>query len=107
MLTDKYLNGIPEGSRATEGIDALPNLRNQISDKPLVLRLRGLNEIARKRGQSLAQMALAWVLRLPEVMTSALIGASRVEQIEQNVAALDNLKFTDEELRQIEKLLKP
>jgi len=106
LLTDKYLNGIPEGSRAMEGIDALPYLRNQISDEPLVLRLRGLNEIARKRGQSLAQMALAWVLRLPEV-TSALIGASRVEQIEQNVAALENLKFTDEELRQIEKLLKP
>ena len=63
-----------------------------------------MNEIARARGQSLAQMALAWVLRLPEV-TSALVGASRVEQVEQNVAALDNLNFSPEELRRIDDLV--
>jgi L-glyceraldehyde 3-phosphate reductase len=105
LLTDKYLNGIPEGSRALQGVDALPYLRKQIGNESLVGRLCGLNDVARARGQTLAQMALAWVLRNPEV-TSALIGASRVEQVEQNVAALDNLKFTDDELKSIENLLR-
>jgi L-glyceraldehyde 3-phosphate reductase len=80
-------------------------LRKQIGNESLVGRLCGLNDVARARGQTLAQMALAWVLRNPEV-TSALIGASRVEQVEQNVAALDNLKFTDDELKRIENLLR-
>jgi L-glyceraldehyde 3-phosphate reductase len=105
LLTDKYLNGIPEGSRATQSADALPYLRKQISNESLNVQLRGLNEIALARGQSLAQMALAWVLRNPEV-TSALIGASRVEQVEQNVAALDSLQFTADELKSIENLLR-
>ena len=69
-------------------------------------RIRALNELAAERGQSLAQMALAWVLRDGR-MTSALIGASRVEQIEQNVAALDNLGFGAEELARIDALLRP
>jgi len=70
----------------------------------MVRRLRDLNAVARSRGQSLAQMALAWVLRLPDV-TSALVGASRVEQVEQNVATLSNLDFSPEELQKIDQLV--
>ncbi|MEU3446009.1 L-glyceraldehyde 3-phosphate reductase [Streptomyces thermolilacinus] len=97
MLTDKYLKGIPEGSRASLGKSLDPGL---ISDD-VVRRLRGLDEIARRRGQSLAQLALTWVLR-DERMTSALIGASSVAQLEQNVAALGGAPLTDEELREID-----
>jgi L-glyceraldehyde 3-phosphate reductase len=106
LLTDKYLDGIPEGSRADHNTVAGPRLRGAIGREGMVQRLRALNEIARSRGQSLAQMALAWVLRLPEV-TSALIGASRVEQVEQNVGALNNLKFSAEELQKIDQLAGP
>jgi L-glyceraldehyde 3-phosphate reductase len=67
-------------------------------------KVRALGELARSRGQSVAQMALAWVLRDPR-MTSALIGASRVSQVEQNVAALDNLQFTADELRKVDAIL--
>jgi L-glyceraldehyde 3-phosphate reductase len=104
-LTDKYLNGIPESSRATYDAIATPWILNDIKKEAVIAQLRGLNEIAKARGQSLAQMALAWVLRWPEV-TSALIGASRVEQVEQNVAALNNLKFSEDELQQIDVLVR-
>ena len=98
MLTDKYLNGIPEGSRATRPGSPSPD---RLSDDVLE-RIRGLNEIAAARGQTLAQMALAWTLRDPRV-TSALIGASSVAQLEDNVAALDCLDFTDDELAEIDR----
>ncbi|MFF2845292.1 L-glyceraldehyde 3-phosphate reductase [Streptomyces sp. NPDC058001] len=97
LLTDKYLTGIPEGSRAAQGKSLDPNL---LSDD-VVRRLRGLNDIAARRGQSLAQLALTWVLR-DERMTSALIGASSVAQLEANVAALTGPKLTDEELAEID-----
>jgi L-glyceraldehyde 3-phosphate reductase len=98
MLTTKYLDGIPEGSRAA-GTNATID-KSFLNDENLA-RIRGLNEIAEKRGQSLAQMALAWALR-DERMTSLVIGASSVKQLEENVAALDNLDFTDDELKQID-----
>ncbi|MYW64841.1 L-glyceraldehyde 3-phosphate reductase [Streptomyces sp. SID8379] len=97
LLTGKYLKGIPEGSRATQGKSLDPDL---LSDEVL-RRLNGLNDIARRRGQSLAQLALNWVLR-DERMTSALIGASSVKQLEENVAALAGPKLTDEELTEID-----
>ncbi|MEV4869734.1 L-glyceraldehyde 3-phosphate reductase [Streptomyces syringium] len=99
LLTDKYLKGIPEGSRAAQGKSLDPGL---LTDD-VVRRLRGLNEIARRRGQSLAQLALTWVLR-DERMTSALIGASGVGQLEANVAALGAAKLTEEELAEIDAL---
>ncbi|WP_438291977.1 L-glyceraldehyde 3-phosphate reductase [Streptomyces sp. HUAS TT7] len=97
LLTNKYLKGIPEGSRATQGKSLDPNL---LSDE-VVRRLNGLNDIASRRGQSLAQLALAWVLRDPR-MTSALIGASSVKQLEENVAALAGPTLTDAELKEID-----
>ncbi len=100
-LTDKYLGGIPEDSRAAKPDGFLK--REQITEE-LLEKVRSLNELAVKRGQSLAQMALAWVLR-DERVTSALIGASKVEQIEQNVAALDNPEFSADELRKVDKIL--
>jgi L-glyceraldehyde 3-phosphate reductase len=101
LLTDKYLTGIPEGSRASKPHGFLK--REQITSEKLV-KVQKLNQIARARGQSLAQMALAWTLRQP-AMTSALVGASRPEQIEENVAALDNLAFSGEELATIDSVL--
>ncbi|HET8823796.1 MAG TPA: L-glyceraldehyde 3-phosphate reductase [Terriglobales bacterium] len=101
LLTNRYLQGIPSDSRASKSHGFLKP--KDIDDRRLG-QVRALGEIAQKRGQSLAQMALAWVLRQP-CMTSALIGASRVEQIEQNVAALANLNFASEELKQIEATL--
>jgi L-glyceraldehyde 3-phosphate reductase len=103
VLTNRYLKGFPPDSRA-----AKPNTflkREAVTDEVLD-RVRALNAIAERRGQSLAQMALAWVLRIP-VMTSVIIGASRVEQLEQNVGALQNLVFTDTELEQIDEVLAP
>ncbi|WP_407560820.1 L-glyceraldehyde 3-phosphate reductase [Streptomyces sp. 184] len=97
MLTDKYLNGIPEGSRAAQNKSLDPKL---LTDE-VVRRLRGLNELARGRGQSLAQLALGWVLRDPR-MTSALIGASSVAQLEANVAALGGPELTAAELAEID-----
>lgn len=97
LLTNKYLNGIPEGSRATQGKSLDPGL---LSDE-VVRRLNGLNDIAQRRGQSLAQLALNWVLRDPR-MTSALIGASSVAQLEQNVAALGAEPLSADELREID-----
>ena len=97
MLTDKYLDGIPEGSRASE--DATLS-RSFLTDDN-IFRLRALNDIAARRGQTLAQMAIAWVLRDPRV-TSALVGASRWSQIENSLGALDNLGFSDKELGEID-----
>ncbi len=97
MLTDRYLNGIPEGSRASQGKSLSPD---QLSDKNLT-HIRALDKIATRRGQSLAQMALAWALRHPQ-MTSVLIGASSVEQLENNMGALDNLEFSSAELAEID-----
>jgi L-glyceraldehyde 3-phosphate reductase len=98
MLSDKYLDGIPEGSRASRSATLSPDLLT-----PEVLeKIRSLNEIARLRGQTLAQMAVAWVLRDPRV-TSALVGASSVEQLEANVAALDHVEFSPEELDEIDR----
>jgi L-glyceraldehyde 3-phosphate reductase len=98
MLTDRYLDGIPEGSRASRPGSLSPDL---ITDAALE-KIRGLNEIAGRRGQSLAQMALAWTLRDPRV-TSTLIGASSVEQLEDNVGSLGNLEFDDDELAAIDR----
>ena len=99
MLTDRYLDGIPPDSRAgREGTALSPS---RLTDEALE-KIRALNEIASARGQSLAQLALAWVLRDPRV-TSALIGASSVEQLEANVGALDRLELSDDELAQIER----
>jgi L-glyceraldehyde 3-phosphate reductase len=97
MLTDRYLNGIPEGSRASLDLSLDPGL---LTDETLA-KVRGLNEIAAQRGQSLAQMAIAWVLRDPRV-TSALVGASSVAQLEANVAALEAPGFDDDELAAID-----
>ncbi|MFD3549917.1 L-glyceraldehyde 3-phosphate reductase [Streptomyces sp. NPDC058655] len=99
LLTGKYLKGIPEGSRASQGKSLDPDL---LSDEVL-RRLAGLNEIAARRGQSLAQLALTWVLR-DERMTSALIGASSVRQLEENVAALDGVPLSEAELTEIDSL---
>ncbi|TYS52028.1 L-glyceraldehyde 3-phosphate reductase [Bacillus infantis] len=102
LLTNKYINGIPEDSRAASKTGALQG--DQVTEQTIE-KVRKLHELASERGQSLAQMSLAWVLRGGRV-TSALIGASRVSQIEENVAALDNLEFTSEELNRIEDILK-
>ena len=99
MLTDRYLDGIPADSRAGREGTALDSGR--LTEESLA-KVRALNEIAAGRGQTLAQMAIAWVLRDPRV-TSALIGASSVEQLEQNVAALERLDFSDEELTEIDR----
>ncbi|MGL5317731.1 MAG: aldo/keto reductase [Bacteroidales bacterium] len=101
LLTDRYLNGIPEGSRASRPEAFLK--ANQVSEE-LVNKSRALNEIASRRGQTLSQMAIAWVLRLPEV-TSAIIGASSVDQLNINLDALHNLTFSSEELKAIEDIL--
>jgi L-glyceraldehyde 3-phosphate reductase len=102
LLTNKYLNGIPTGSRASKPVSFLS--KEQVTEE-VVNRVKELNDVAVERGQNLAQMALAWVLRGGRV-TSALIGASRVSQIEENVAALNNLSFTEEELNKIDDILK-
>ena len=98
MLTDKYLNGIPEGSRATQNTSLSPDL---LSGDALE-KIRALNEIAGRRGQSLAQLALAWTLRDPR-MTSTLIGASSVTQLEDSLRALENLALPDDELAEIDR----
>jgi L-glyceraldehyde 3-phosphate reductase len=98
MLTDKYLDGVPSDSRAAQG----GSLTRDMLTEDALEHIRALNSIAGDRGQALAQLAIAWVLRDPRV-TSALIGASSVAQLEQNVAALDNLEFSDEELEAIDR----
>ncbi len=101
LLTDKYLAGIPQGSRASK-----PHgfLRPADITEERLTKVRKLNELAHARGQTLAQMALAWALR-HQGMTSVLVGASQVSQIEDNVAALANLQFTEEELARVESIL--
>ena len=98
MLTSKYLEGIPEGSRATQG----KSLRNEFLNERTLENIRALDGIARRRGQTLAQMALAWVLRGGRV-TTALIGASRPEQVDDCVGALANRDFSPEELAEIDR----
>ncbi|HEX7536405.1 MAG TPA: L-glyceraldehyde 3-phosphate reductase [Dermatophilaceae bacterium] len=98
MLTDKYLNGIPSGSRMAEE----SSLSKDLLTEQNLTHIRALNVIAQRRGQSLAQQALAWLAR-DERVTSVLIGASSVRQLEQNIAALDNLDFTVKELAEIDK----
>jgi L-glyceraldehyde 3-phosphate reductase len=97
MLTGKYLDGVPQGSRATKG----GSLSQDMLEDQALAHVRALNEIAQRRGQSLAQMAIAWTLRDPRV-TSALIGARTVEQLEDSLGALGNLGFTDDELAEID-----
>lgn len=99
MLTDRYLKGVPEGSRASQG----KSLQRGFLNDRAIASIRGLNEIAARRGQSLAQMAIAWVLRDGGI-TSALIGASRPGQVEDCVGAVDNLDFTPQELAEIDAL---
>lgn len=101
LLTDKYLQGIPAGSRASRPESFLK--ADQVTPQ-VVERARRLNQLARERGQTLAQMALAWVLRVPEI-TSALIGASRMEQVEDAVGALRKLDFSEDELARIDTIL--
>src|SRR5215468_11561960 len=98
MLTDRYLDGVPEGSRATQHSSLSPDL---LSDETMT-KIRALNELAAGRGQSLAQLALAWTLRDPRV-TSTLIGASSVAQLEANVGALQRLDFDADELAEIDR----
>lgn len=101
LLTNKYIQDVPEDSRAAKNTGFLQ--KDRITDE-VRAQIRSLNDVAAERGQSLAQMALAWVLR-GERVTSALIGASKVSQIEENVKALDNLDFSEEELAKIEAIL--
>jgi L-glyceraldehyde 3-phosphate reductase len=98
LLSDRYLNGIPPGSRAS--VDG--SLTSAMLNEENLTRIRALNDIALGRRQSLAQMAIAWALRDPRI-TSVLIGASSVDQLEQNVAALDNLEFTADELTSLDR----
>jgi L-glyceraldehyde 3-phosphate reductase len=98
MLTDRYLNGVPEGSRASED----KSLSTELLSEENLDKIRALNGIAERRGQSLAQLAIAWALRDPR-MTSVVLGASSVAQLEKNVAALENTSFTDDELAEIDK----
>ncbi len=102
LLTDRYLDGVPEGSRASQG----KSLSGGMLSEENLARIRALNEIAQRRGQSLAQMAILWTLRDPRV-TSALIGASSPEQLEDSVGALDGAPFTDEELAEIDRYAQP
>ncbi len=97
MLTDRYLDGIPADSRMAEN----SSLSSDFLTEQNLTHIRALNEIAQRRGQSLAQLALAWVARDPRV-TSVLIGASSVNQLEQNIAALEHQDFSDEELAEID-----
>ncbi|PZP14626.1 MAG: aldo/keto reductase [Brachybacterium faecium] len=99
LLTNRYMSGVPQTSRAGSSSPSLSV--KQVNDPKYQQRVRGLSEIAHDRGQSLAQMALAWALRHPQVST-ALVGASSVHQLEQNIDTLEKLDFTDEELRRID-----
>ena len=100
MLTEKYIDGVPAGSRAAAVDSTLP--RERVLAEELQARLRGLAQISHSRGQPLSQMALAWTLRTP-VVTSALVGASSVAQLEENVGALARLDFSPEELAEIDR----
>ena len=97
LLTDRYLDGIPAGSRASHP----GSLSKDLLTEETMAKVRGLNELAEQRGQTLAQLAIAWTLRDPR-MTSSLVGASSVEQLEQNLGALGNLSFEEDELAAID-----
>jgi L-glyceraldehyde 3-phosphate reductase len=101
LLTDRYLKGIPEDSRISKGSNFLTS--SDLNDEILAM-LKNLNDLAENRGQTLAQMALSWVLRRKEI-TSVIIGASRVSQIEQNLKSLENITFSEEEEREIDYIL--
>ena len=98
LLTNKYLNGVPQNSRANDGVW----FQKEFLSEDNLKRVRALNEIAKRRGQSLAQMAIAWVLR-DERVTSALIGARNVEQLDNSLEALKQLQFTGDELNEIDR----
>ena len=98
LLTDRYLNGVPAGSRASHP----GSFSQELLTEQTLGKVRSLNQVAQRRGQTLAQMALAWTLRDPRV-TSTLVGASSVAQLEQNVGALDKLEFSPDELREIDR----
>ena len=98
MLTDRYLGGVPDGSRASEQ----KSLSTELLSSDNLDKIRALSDIAQRRGQSLAQMAIAWSIRDPR-MTSVVLGASSVAQLENNVASLTNTSFSDEELAEIDK----
>ena len=100
LLSDRYLHGIPSDSRAAHDF----YLKKKEIGEDKLTKIRALNKVAKQRGQTLAEMAVAWVLRDPRV-TSALIGASKVSQVDDNVAALKNLKFSAEELKKIDSIL--
>ena len=98
LLTDRYLNGVPAGSRASQS----GSLSKEMLTDETLTKVRALNQVAQGRGQTLAQMALAWTLRDQRV-TSALVGASSVAQLEQNVGALGKLEFSKDELDEIDR----
>jgi L-glyceraldehyde 3-phosphate reductase len=98
LLTDRYLSGVPVGSRASQA----GSFSQELLNEQTLGKVRSLNQVAQRRGQTLAQMALAWTLRDPRV-TSTLVGASSVAQLEQNVGALDKLEFSAEDLREIDR----
>ena len=100
LLSNKYLNGVPQDSRAGK---ETPSFQDDFINENTLDKIRGLDQIAQERGQSLAQMALAWSLR-DERITTALIGASSPQQIIENVAALDNTEFSSDELSRIDTL---
>ncbi len=100
MLTDKYLNGIPEGSRAAKNLTYLD--KETVADN--IEKIQKLNDIAQERGQKLSQMAIAWILRQPQV-ASVLVGASSSKQLKDNVKSLDNLDFSEDELKNIENII--
>ena len=102
LLSGRYLNGIPEGSRASLN----KYLKSSLINEESIGYMRALNALAEKRGQTMAQMALAWVLRDPRV-TSALFGASSVQQVDENLQVLDNLSFTEDELAAIDRIAEP
>lgn len=103
LLTNRYLNGVPDGSRMTKSDTSLPS---KVLTPQLLEALRGLNALAQKRGQSLAQMSLSWLLADPRV-TSVLIGASSLAQLKDNLKSLDNTSFTAEELQEIQRISAP
>lgn len=100
LLTNRYLNGIPEDSRIAKG----GFLKKEALTKEVLNRIKALNEVAAQRGQTLAEMALAWVLK-DEMVTSVIIGASSVTQLADNLKAIENTKFTAEELETIQRIL--
>lgn len=99
LLTDRYLNGIPQDSRIARGLLTKTTLTDEV-----VKKIKGLNEIAIRRGQSLAEMSLAWLLK-DEMVTSVIVGASSVEQLQNNITGIQNTTFTQEELNEINKIL--